>query len=95
MKKIIFLMFIVTEVAFALPKKERALKNTFGEKVKVAYGSFINAVIAFLIVAWALFAVVSMLNKLKKKKKEEEKKEEPKGPTETELLMEIRDLLKK
>lgn len=59
----------------------------------LAYGSFINAVIAFLIVAWALFIVVKGINKLKKEKEAEP--EAPKGPTEVELLSEIRDALKK
>jgi large conductance mechanosensitive channel len=59
----------------------------------LAYGSFINAVLTFLIIAWALFIVVKGINKLKKK--EEEKGEEPKGPTEVELLTEIRDSLMK
>jgi len=58
----------------------------------LAYGSFINACIAFLIVAWALFFVVKGINTLKKK---EEQEEAPKGPTEIQLLSEIRDELKK
>lgn len=56
----------------------------------LAYGNFINAILAFLIVAWALFVVVKGINKLKKQ--EEEK---PKGPSEIDLLSEIRDALKK
>ncbi|MCA9351563.1 large conductance mechanosensitive channel protein MscL [Patescibacteria group bacterium] len=58
----------------------------------LAYGSFINAIIAFLIVAWALFMVVKGINKLKQE--EEATPEAPKGPTEVELLAEIRDTLK-
>jgi len=58
----------------------------------LAYGLFINAFIAFLIVAWALFIVMKGINKLKKQ--EAEKPEEPKGPTEIEILSEIRDALK-
>jgi large conductance mechanosensitive channel len=59
----------------------------------LAYGSFINAVIAFLLVAWALFIVVKGLNKLKRK--EEPAEEIPAGPTEVELLVEIRDSLRR
>lgn len=59
----------------------------------LAYGSFINAALAFLIVAWALFMVVKGINKLKGEKPAEP--EAPKGPTEIELLVEIRDALKK
>ncbi len=58
----------------------------------LAYGTFINALIAFLIVAWALFVIIKGINKLKNEKPDEE---EPAGPTEVELLAEIRDSLKK
>lgn len=61
--------------------------------VALGYGLFINAVLAFLIVAIALFFVIKMINTLKKK--EAEAPAEPKGPTEVELLAEIRDALKK
>lgn len=56
----------------------------------LAYGSFINAFIAFLLVAFALWMVVKAINNLKKKEEEA-----PAGPTEVELLTEIRDSLKK
>lgn len=61
--------------------------------VALGYGLFINALLAFLIVAVALFFVIKMINSLKKK--EAEKPSEPKKPTEIELLAEIRDALKK
>tara|TARA_B100001765_G_C19258620_1_gene230135 strand:- start:94 stop:519 length:426 start_codon:yes stop_codon:yes gene_type:complete len=60
----------------------------------LAYGQFINAVIAFLIVAWAVFFLVKGVNHLKRKQEPETKADEPKGPTEVELLAEIRDSLK-
>lgn len=59
----------------------------------LAYGMFINALIAFLIVAFALFMVIKGINKLKKEAPAEEAA--PAGPTEVELLAEIRDSLKK
>lgn len=55
----------------------------------IAYGSFLNAVITFLIVAVAMFAVVKGYNALKKAQPEEEE-----GPDEVELLTEIRDALR-
>ena len=59
----------------------------------IKIGSFINAVISFTIMAFVIFIIVKIINKMKKQ--EEEKKEEaPKGPTEIELLQEIRDALK-
>ena len=56
----------------------------------LAYGNFINALIAFIIVAAALFMVVKGINTLKKAEEEA-----PKGPTELDVLAEIRDALKK
>ena len=59
----------------------------------VAYGKFLAAVINFLCVAFVLFMLVKGINILKKK--EEPAPEAPAGPTQEELLAEIRDLLKK
>ena len=66
----------------------------------LAYGSFIQAIINFLIIALCIFIVVNSMKKAKEKldkklKKEEEKKEEAKKSDEVVLLEEIRDLLKK
>lgn len=63
------------------------------EAVTVNYGIFINSIITFTIVAFAIFMVVKLMNKLQKQKEEEPKKEAP--PTKEEVLLgEIRDLLK-
>lgn len=71
-----------------------------------AYGNFLTEVISFLLLALVVFLMVKGINKLREaesllKKKEEEaaapvetKVEEPKGPTQEELLEQIRDLLK-
>ena len=60
------------------------------------YGNFINAVIKFLIIAWVVFLIVKAVNRLKEatSRKEPEAPAAPKGPTQEELLAEIRDLLK-
>lgn len=56
-------------------------------------GLFINAIIKFLIVAFALFVVVKMVNQLRRK--EEEAAAEPAAPPRQEVLLEeIRDLLR-
>ena len=58
------------------------------------YGLFINTVVNFLIVAFAIFMLIKGLNSMKKK--EEEKPAEPPKPSaEESLLTEIRDLLAK
>ncbi|MEX0314231.1 MAG: large-conductance mechanosensitive channel protein MscL [Allomuricauda sp.] len=70
--------------------------NDAGEKVGevvVMYGEFLTNVIDFIIVAFVMFLIVKGVNKMKKK--EEPAPEAPKGPTQEELLAEIRDLLKK
>lgn len=59
----------------------------------INYGVFANAVINFLIVAFAIFMVIKQMNRLKKK--DEAKPVAPKAPPREELLLEeIRDLLK-
>ena len=66
-------------------------------EVAISYGLFINAIITFLIVAFAIFMIVKGYNKMKEKmEKKEEAPAAPPAPTkEEELLTEIRDLLKK
>ena len=62
-----------------------------------AYGQFIQNIIDFLIVALCIFLMIKGMNKLNRKKEEPApaEPEAPKGPTQEELLAEIRDLLKK
>ncbi len=63
------------------------------EAVTVNIGAFINNVIAFVIVAWAVFLLVKGMNSLKKKA--EEAPAEPPAPPRSEVLLEeIRDALK-
>ena len=57
-----------------------------------AYGQFIQNIFDFIIIAFCIFMMIKAMNKLKKK--EEPAPEAPKGPTQEELLAEIRDLLK-
>jgi large conductance mechanosensitive channel len=61
--------------------------------VAFAYGNFINAFIAFVLVAFALWMVIRNINKLKRKE-EAAAPAPPAGPTSEELLTQIRDLLK-
>jgi len=65
----------------------------------LAYGSFIQAIINFLIIALCIFITINSMKKaktkLEQKLKKEEKKEEAKKPDDIVLLEEIRNLLKK
>ena len=72
------------------------LKEASGDVAAVTlnYGSFIQTVVDFLIIAFAIFMVVKAMNNMKKK--EEAAPEAPPKPSaEVELLTEIRDALKK
>ena len=61
-----------------------------------AYGQFIQNIIDFLIIALCIFLMIKGMNKLSKKKEEPAPEPEaPAGPTQEELLTEIRDLLAK
>lgn len=70
--------------------------NDAGERVGdvfLEYGTFLTNVIDFIIVAFVMFLVVKGVNKMKKK--EEPAPAPPAGPSEVDLLIEIRDSLKK
>ena len=60
----------------------------------IKYGSFLQNIINFLIIAFCIFIVVKIMNKFLDKHKKEEKKEASKKSDEVVLLEEIRDLLK-
>lgn len=57
------------------------------------YGLFINAVLNFVIIAFAIFLVIRAMNRLQRKA-EEQPAEPPKPSAEVQLLTEIRDALK-
>ena len=57
----------------------------------ILYGKFLASIIGFLIIAFVIFLLIKALNKIKKP----EVPAAPAGPTQVELLIQIRDLLKK
>lgn len=61
--------------------------------IEVLYGAFITNVIDFIIVAFVMFLIVKSINSFKRK--EEEAPAAPAGPSQEDLLAEIRDLLAK
>lgn len=70
--------------------------NEAGEvvgEVAVLYGDFLTNLIDFIIVAAVMFMLIKGINKTKKK--EAPAPEAPKGPSQEELLLQIRDLLAK
>lgn len=77
--------------------------NELGEVIQplvtLNYGSFIQTVVDFLIIAFAIFTMVKGINQLKRAVEEEKKPKEPEKPAakpdDVVLLEEIRDLLKK
>jgi len=62
--------------------------------VTLSYGKFVNTVIDFLIVAFAIFMAIKAMNSMRKKE-EEAPAAPPEPPADVKLLGEIRDLLKK
>jgi large conductance mechanosensitive channel len=72
------------------------MKNHTGDitqaAVTIQYGVFIQTIVNFIIIGFCIFFVLKAYEKTKTKK---EIVEAPKGPSQTELLIEIRDLLKK
>lgn len=60
----------------------------------VKYGLFLSAVINFLLVAWVLFLIIKGVNAAKRREALKTPPPPPSGPSQEELLTEIRDLLK-
>ena len=60
-------------------------------QAKILYGKFLQTCLDFVIIAWAIFLAVKLINRLKR---EEPAKADPTPPRQEQLLEEIRDLLK-
>lgn len=77
---------------------ERTVEDADGQQVVedlvLNYGAFISAFINFLILAFVIFMIIKMVNNAKKAMNLVEE-EAPAGPSEVDLLTEIRDSLKK
>lgn len=69
------------------------LSIDLGKGAVIGYGNLITHIVNFILVGAALFLIIKGYNKTKKPKAEAPAA--PKGPTQEELLSEIRDLLKK
>lgn len=64
-------------------------------EVAITWGAFVQTIFDFVIIAFCIFVAIKFVNRLHKAKEEAPAPEEPKGPTQEELLTEIRDLLRK
>jgi len=65
-------------------------------EAKLSYGKFIQALISFILIAFAIFIMIKGINTLSKKKEAEAPPAAPPAPSkEEQLLTEIRDLLRK
>jgi large conductance mechanosensitive channel len=86
-----FLPLTLSEQSYASVDQAR----TAGVAV-IAYGNFINALIKFVIVAFALFLIIKQMNNLKRMMEKEQaaKPAEAEAPADVKLLSEIRDILK-
>lgn len=79
-----------SDLAFTLPALMEGK-----EPVLIAYGKFIQTILDFTIVAFAIFMVIKGINRLKRKEESEAETPAEPEPTKEELLLtEIRDLLK-
>ena len=82
-----------SDLAWTLAPATVAADGSEVPAVVVGYGAFLNTIIQFVIVAFAIFMLVKVVNKLARKKPAEEA---PAAPSEEVLLLrEIRDNLKK
>ena len=82
-----------TDYKFVIQKGVTDGTEVITPEVTITWGSFVQTVVDFLIIAFCIFLAVKAINQLKRKK-EEPAPAAPAGPTQEELLTQIRDLLK-
>lgn len=82
---------VITEAVAEVKDATGAVTTPAVAEVAIQWGAFITALIDFIIVAFVMFLIIKAMNKMKKP----EPAPAPTGPTQEELLGEIRDLLKK
>ena len=88
---------MIAGVDFAMLKwqiGEKILEDGTVEGVYISYGVFLNSIITFIIVSFAVFLVIKSYNNFLRKKDEEPPAAPPEPSAEEKLLTEIRDLLK-
>ena len=86
--------FIMGKVDFSQLKWTMIEATEGVDAVTINYGLFIQTLVNFVIVAWAMFMIIKVMNKLKRKQ-DVGAADAPPPPRQEVLLEEIRDLLKK
>lgn len=81
------------DLKFVITEGTANAEGVMEGEVAVLWGAFLTNVIDFIIVAFVMFMLIKGINKMKRK--EEPAPEAPAGPSEIDLLTEIRDSLKK
>lgn len=71
-----------------------ATSEVITPEVALTWGAFVQTIVDFLIIAFCIFLAIKVMNNLRKKEEAAPEPEAPAGPTQEELLTEIRDLLK-
>ncbi len=79
-----------SNLQYTLQEASTAADGTVTEEVAIKWGAFVNTIINFVIVAFVIFMVVKAYNRA-----QPPAEEAPAGPSEVDLLTEIRDALKK
>lgn len=84
-----------TDYKFVIQKGVTEGTEVITPEVAITWGSFVQTVVDFLIIAFCIFLAVKAINRFKRKAEPEpEAPAAPAGPTQEELLTQIRDLLK-
>lgn len=81
-----------SEYKFVIKQAVMDGETVITPEAAITWGAFVQTVVDFLIVAFCIFMAIKVVNRMKSKK--EEAPAAPAGPTQEELLTEIRDLLK-
>lgn len=85
-----------SDLKFVIQKGVTEGTEVITPEVAITWGSFVQTVVDFLIIAFCIFVAIRVMQNLRRKKDEEAPAPEaPAGPTQEELLTEIRDLLAK
>ena len=83
-----------SQYKWVLQPEEKDGDTVVKELVEMQYGAFITEGINFVIVAFAVFMLIKGINTARKRFEEEQAPPAPAGPSQEELLGEIRDILK-